>query len=46
MLTDDVVSFEQPGQGLPNTLQRSSYVVFHNLESQNAALVNVKKDLN
>ena len=31
---------------LPATLQVSFYVVFHNLEPQNAGLVDVKKDLN
>ena len=30
---------------LPKTLQSLLYVVFHNLESQNAGLVDVKKDL-
>ena len=30
---------------LPETLQVPFYVVFHNSESQNAGLVDVKKDL-
>ena len=30
---------------LPETLQVPSYVVFHNLEPQNAGLVYVKRDL-
>ena len=31
---------------LPKTLQMPSYIVFHNLEPQNAGFVDIKKDLN